>query len=261
MGELYGVIFFIYGICIGSFLNVVIYRVPLEKNIAKGRSYCPNCNKQLSAIELIPVVSWIIQGAKCKGCKNKISFIYPAIELITGILFLLAYLKYGLSVETFIYIIFWSMLLVIAIIDLKSKYIYDMTLVVTIVPIVILSLFTDTNIINQLISAVACFGVYFCIYKIAFRYYGQEAFGFGDVLLIGIVGYTVQLNLIYLTIFLPVYIALVFFVVALIYTKISNSKTKIDRKLEMPFGPAIALSAFILTYFNSQAESLLGLFF
>ncbi len=261
MKEFTSFIFFIYGLCIGSFLNVVIYRVPLEKSVAEGRSFCPKCKKQLTALELIPVVSWVIQGRKCKGCKEPISFIYPLIELSVAILFLVAYLSYGLTVTTFIIIIFWSMLLVIGIIDFQTKYIFDNTLLVTIIPIFILSFFCDFNIKSQLISAVGCFVIYFLVYKIAYKYYGQEAFGFGDVLLIGVVGYVVNLELIFLTIFLPVYVAIVFYICYLISSKIKKSSEKIDRKFEMPFGPSIATSGFILTLFQEQAQSFLSIFF
>ncbi len=261
MRELIAFIFFIYGLCIGSFLNVVIYRVPLEKSVAGGRSFCPKCKKQLSAIELIPVVSWVIQGRKCRGCKEPISFIYPLIELTVAILFVVAYLSYGLTVTAFIMIIFWSMLLVIGIIDFQTKYIFDSTLIFTIIPIFILSFFTDYNIKNQLISAFGCFLIYFLIYKIAYKYYGQEAFGFGDVLLIGIVGYVVNLQLIFLTIFLPVYVAIVFYIGYLINSKLKKNNEDIDRKFEMPFGPSIAVSAFLLTLFQEQAQSFLSIFF
>ncbi len=261
MKEITGFIFFIYGLCIGSFLNVVIYRVPLEKNIAEGRSFCPKCKKKLTALELIPILSWLLQGRKCKGCKEHISFIYPLIELVVALIFLLGYVYFGLTVKTFIMIIFWSMLLVIAIIDLQTKYIFDSTLVATFVPIFILSFFTDYNIISQIISAVSSFIVYFLIYKIAYKYYGQEAFGFGDVLLIGVVGYVVDISLIFLTIFLPVYIAIFFYIIALVVNKVKKANVDMGRKFEMPFGPAIATSAFLLTAFQEQAQGFLLIFF
>lgn len=260
MVEFYATVFFIYGICIGSFLNVVIYRLPLEKSLG-GRSGCPNCNRQIKAIELIPVFSWVFLGGKCKGCKQKISFIYPLIELTVGGLFVLAYLQYGLSVMTFIMIIFWSMLLVIAIIDLQTKYIFDITLIVTIAPIIILSFFTDYNVVSQLISSAVCFGFYLLIYKAAYKYYGREGFGFGDVYLIGVVGYVVNIRYMYLTIFLPMYIAVIFYIVTMLYFKISKSDVKVDRKYEMPFGPAIATSAFFLTVNTAWAEQFMTRFF
>ncbi len=206
-------------------------------------------------------MSWVIQGRKCKGCKEPISYIYPLIELVVAVLFLVAYLNYGLTVTTFIMIIFWSMLLVIGIIDFQTKYIFDNTLLVTIIPIFILSFFGDYNVKNQIISAIGCFILYFLIYKIAYKYYGQEAFGFGDVLLIGVVGYVVNLELIFLTIFLPVYIAILFYIGYLVSNKFKKSNKEINGKFEMPFGPSIAVSAFLLTFFQEQAQSFLSIFF
>lgn len=255
------IIFFIYGVCIGSFLNVVIYRMPIEKNIAKGRSFCPKCNKQLTAIELIPILSWLVQSGKCRNCKTKISVIYPVIELCIGLLFILAYSLYGVSIYTFIVIIFWSMLVVIGIIDYKTKFIYDSTLIATILPIFILSLFNDTNVINQCISAFICFFIYFLIYKIAYKFYGREAFGFGDVLLISIVGYVVNIKLIYLTIFLPSYIAILLYLLNLFFSRFFNKNRILDFKTEIAFGPSIAISGFILTVFSAEAGNILNFIF
>lgn len=258
MREFTALIFFIYGICIGSFLNVVIYRVPLEKSVAEGRSFCPNCKKKLTWIELIPLFSWIFQGGKCKGCKQPISIMYPLIEFTVGVLFVIAYLKFGVTAMTFIMIIFWSMLLVISVIDFQTKYIYNSTLIFTIVPIFALSFFTDMNVAKQVISAVICFVIYFLIYKIAYKVYGREGFGFGDVLLIGVVGYVVDIKLMFFTIFLPVYVAIIYYIIGVIYTKFIKKKdVKIDGKFEMPFGPSIATSAFLLTLFSEEAQNIL----
>lgn len=254
-------IFFVYGICIGSFFNVVIYRLPIGKSFVKGRSFCPKCKKQLKTIELIPILSWVIQGGKCKNCKEEISVIYPLMEFLIGILFALAYVVYGFSIYTFIMIIFWSMLVVIAIIDFRTKFIYDNTLIATMVPILVLSLFSDINIGQQLLSAFICFSVYFLIYKVAYRYYGREAFGFGDVLLIGIVGYVVELKLIYLTIFLPAYVAIFAYLLGICRNKLNKRGITVDWKIEIPFAPSIAISGFILTLFSSGAESFLKIIF
>ena len=80
---------FIGGLCIGSFLNVIIYRFPNNLSIIKPRSFCPSCNTQLTWRENIPFISWFIQGGKCKTCKTTISFRYPLIELLTGFLFII----------------------------------------------------------------------------------------------------------------------------------------------------------------------------
>ena len=80
---------FIAGLCIGSFLNVIIYRFPNDLSIIKPRSFCPKCKTQLTWRENIPFISWLIQGGKCKTCRTTISFRYPLIELFTGFLFII----------------------------------------------------------------------------------------------------------------------------------------------------------------------------
>ncbi len=80
---------FISGICIGSFLNVIIYRFPNNLSIIKPRSFCPKCNIKLTWRENIPLISWLIQRGKCKTCKTTISFRYPLIEILTGFLFII----------------------------------------------------------------------------------------------------------------------------------------------------------------------------
>ena len=81
----YSIIFFILGTIFGSFLNVVIYRVPINESIVHGRSHCPKCNHVLSPLELIPVISFIFLGGKCKECKTTISLRYPLIETLPGV--------------------------------------------------------------------------------------------------------------------------------------------------------------------------------
>src|SRR5690625_6612058 len=100
MFDLYWLItFFIVGIVFGSFFNVIGLRLPKNIPFHTGRSYCPNCEKRLHWYELIPVASYILQRGKCNGCKEKISPLYPTMELVTGILFSLSYMTYGFQVE------------------------------------------------------------------------------------------------------------------------------------------------------------------
>src|ERR1043166_873739 len=86
------------GACIGSFLNVVIHRVPLEESIVFPNSRCPSCGAVIAFYDNIPVVSWLMLGAKCRGCKERISFRYPAVELLTALLFVAVAMHDGLSV-------------------------------------------------------------------------------------------------------------------------------------------------------------------
>ena len=124
-----GLFFFILGLIVGSFLNVVIYRYNTGRSV-NGRSGCLSCGKKLKASELIPVISFIFLRAKCSGCGTKISFQYPLVELVTGFIFLFLSLNYW-GLELILLLIIFSILVVIFTYDLKHKIIPD-TLVFTI---------------------------------------------------------------------------------------------------------------------------------
>jgi len=95
--EMVTVFIVVFGLMIGSFLNVCIYRIPKKESIVIPRSHCPHCNHQLRVWENIPVISFLMLKGLCSSCKNKISFRYPIIELLTAILLLMAYFRFGLS--------------------------------------------------------------------------------------------------------------------------------------------------------------------
>lgn len=110
----------ILGLCIGSFLNVCIYRIPIQMSIAKGSSICPTCNTPLKALDLIPVFSFLFLRGKCRHCKSKISIIYPVIELLCAALFVLSFYVFGMNVLTLFAWAFISVLIVASAIDIKT---------------------------------------------------------------------------------------------------------------------------------------------
>lgn len=150
------IIFFVLGIIIGSFLNVVIFRYNTHRSFG-GRSGCMTCQKQLSWYELFPIFSFLVLKGRCKGCKTRISLQYPLVELITGIIFAGLFLKFqgiffldtvGFSVAYAYYAGIFSLLLVIAVYDLKHKIIPDiLALVLGIVSFLGLFFFSN-NIFN-----------------------------------------------------------------------------------------------------------------
>lgn len=113
-------IFLILGLCIGSFLNVCIYRIPKHEDIVKLPSHCMSCGRQLKWYELVPVFSFLIQGGKCRGCKTKLSIQYPIIELLNGILYSFVVIKYGFTVQALLYCLLASCLIVISVIDWRT---------------------------------------------------------------------------------------------------------------------------------------------
>ena len=117
---LFYLIIFIYGLVIGSFLNVVIYRLPKGENIAVVRSHCMSCGYQLKWYDLIPVFSYLVLGGKCRKCKTRLSIQYPLIELLNGSLYLIVFVRFGVSMDSLLYCLLFSALLALSVIDFRT---------------------------------------------------------------------------------------------------------------------------------------------
>lgn len=115
------IIFGLYGVVIGSFLNVLALRLPLKESVTLKRSHCMTCGHTLSWYELFPLFSYIFLGGKCRHCKSKISIQYPLVEGANGILYAILFLVHGISVETILYCLCASALLALSIIDWRTQ--------------------------------------------------------------------------------------------------------------------------------------------
>ena len=118
-------IFFLFGLIIGSFLNVCITRIPDGVSIVSPSSRCPTCNTPIKPYDNVPLVSWLILRGKCRNCSAPISVMYPAIELLTGLLFVACYLTFGLSAETLKWLFFLSLIIVLTITDVRIRILPD----------------------------------------------------------------------------------------------------------------------------------------
>lgn len=114
------IIVFVYGITIGSFVNVCIYRIPKKENIVNVRSHCMQCGYQLKWYDLVPLFSYVFLGGKCRKCKTKISVQYPIIEAVNGILYMLVFFINGWNAVSILYCLFASALLTLSIIDFRT---------------------------------------------------------------------------------------------------------------------------------------------
>ncbi|QCU03303.1 prepilin peptidase [Blautia sp. SC05B48] len=114
------IVIFIFGITIGSFLNVCIYRIPLHQSIVTVSSHCMTCGRKLKWYDMVPVFSWLLLGGKCRSCKSKISFQYPVIESLNGILYVVICLVNGMDLFSLIYCLMTSALLTLSLIDWRT---------------------------------------------------------------------------------------------------------------------------------------------
>ncbi|MBP3622371.1 MAG: prepilin peptidase [Lachnospiraceae bacterium] len=115
------IIFGLYGVVIGSFLNVLTLRIPLKESVTLKRSHCMTCGHTLSWYELFPLFSYIFLGGKCRHCKSKISIQYPLVEGLNGILYVIVFLVHGVSVETILYCLCASALIALSVIDWRTQ--------------------------------------------------------------------------------------------------------------------------------------------
>ena len=126
-----------FGSVIGSFLNVIAYRVPIKESIVKGRSHCTSCGKQILNRDLIPILSWIILGGKCRFCKSRISPRYMIVELISGLSFVGAYLALGLSTELIYAVILFPTLIILSLWDIDRQEIpYTCSIIIAVLGLI-----------------------------------------------------------------------------------------------------------------------------
>ena len=185
----------VFGLCIGSFLNVVIYRVPLHMNIAHPASHCPKCDYQLKWYDNIPVLSYLLLGGRCRSCREKISPRYTAVELLNAVLwFLSAWIFWEKSpVFALISMAAVSVFICICFIDLEHMLIFDRFQLI-LLALGILALFFDPSPaplggwLSHLIGGAAGFGSLWLIAFAAEKILHRDALGGGDIKLCGVAG-------------------------------------------------------------------------
>lgn len=178
------IVVFLYGIIIGSFLNVLIYRLPKKENIVTTRSHCMSCGYQLKWYDLIPLFSYLALGGKCRKCKTKLSVQYPLIEALNGVLYLVVFTRYGLSIDSLLYCLLFSALLALSVIDFRT-YEIPVGFNYFILALGLVRVATDyTNWLQYVIGLVAVSFVLYLIYQIS----KGAAIGGGDVKLMAATG-------------------------------------------------------------------------
>ena len=230
--DVIGIYLFIVGLFFGSFYNVVATRLPKNESIIKPGSHCENCKHRLTWYELIPVFSYIFLKGKCKKCKIKLSIQYPLVEILTGLLFMVSYLIFGVSYDTLISIVLVSLVILIFISDIKYYVILDEALIVA----GVLLLLTNT------LYGVCLFIIMLVVKLSGDKVFKKESLGWGDVKLSLIAGMVLGLYLGTVYIFLGAFIALPYSI--LLCIKKGNGM--------IPFGPFLGVSLLIV-YWNGTA--------
>lgn len=234
----YTVICFLFGIVLGSFYNVVGYRLPRNESLVYPSSHCTCCNHKLGILDLFPIFSYLLLGGKCRYCGNKISLFYPIFECITGILFALSYHIFGFTIDFVITLIFISTLLIVIISDYQTMIIPDELLAFSII-LLLPCIWIQTGWSGLGIAIVEGFGSFilmFLIKKIGDFMFKKESMGGGDIKLMFLFGIVLGFEMSAVSIFIASFIGLPVSL-WILYKKKNH---------EMPFGPFLAVAAIII---------------
>lgn len=202
LNTLLTIVSFVVGAMVGSFLNVCVYRLPKGESIVHPRSKCPQCEKPIAWYDNIPIVSWLLLGAKCRNCKTPISWQYPLVEAITAVLFAGVYLRYGMSIATPVYMLLTAGLVLVTFVDLTDWTIPNevtfpgiplgliCALVVMFYPNSNFVVFgpPDVPIFSALLGVLVGGGILYLLDKAALAVLGKRGMGFGDVKLLAMLG-------------------------------------------------------------------------
>ena len=260
---------FIFGSIVGSFLNVCIYRMPLGESVVWPRSHCPKCQKRIPGYDNIPFISFILLGGKCRFCKEKISLRYPLVELLTAVMLVVLFNRYGLTYDFFFYMVLLWVLIISTFVDIKHRIIPDEVSIGGMIVGFILSVirglstsplhFSLKPMVNSLLGILVGGGIIYLTGKIFDLVYFKllkkppiqgetESMGGGDVKLLAMIGAFMGWQRALLTFFLAPFLAIVIGVINLV--------TKKDHTI--PYGPFLSLGALIALFW---AEKILGFIF
>ena len=239
----------------GSFANVCIYRLPLDKGVVSGRSYCPKCKKQITWKDNIPIISYFLLNGKCRKCKKPISSQYALVEFLSILFFTVIYFLYGITLTTLLLMILSLSFIIIFFIDLKH-FIIPNEITFSMMALGFLKSFDPNlnslfpNYINSLIGGLLGYGIIWSIIYFYKQVRKKEGMGLGDAKLLSAIGFWFGWFSIPFVIFLSSLIALLSVAPSLI-----NKSKKFSSQI--PFGPYIILGTLIYLIFESNIRSII----
>ncbi len=265
---------FIFGTLVGSFLNVCIYRLPKDASIIKPRSFCPECKTGIKWYENIPLLSYLALRAKCSNCRTSIPFRYFFVELLSGLFFLILYLKFGLSLIFAKFIFLFCLLIVVSFIDLKYHAIPAYLCFLGIAWGLVCSLIVSIQIMKSGPLALSALpivrdfkGLIFGFgFAYLFKFFGdvgldlylkfrkkesiegeKESLGLGDVDFMGMIGVFLGIKAVILVFFLAPFVAVAYSIFALIFKKSHL----------IPYLPYLSLATIIVFFWGDKILNLI----
>ena len=243
---LVNIFIFIFGALIGSFLNVLIHRLPREESIVFPSSHCPKCNAPIKWYDNIPIISYLLLRSKCRNCHAPISIRYPIVEFITALSFLLIYSFFGHTAHMGFsaYAFFTSLMIVAIFADLENEIIPDEIIIIGI-PAGLLWQWFSGDIAASVLGCAFGFSTLFLISQIGKWIFKKEALGYGDLKLAGLMGIWLGPEKLILALFIGYFLGALWSLM-LLSLKIKKMGDYI------PFGPWLCLGALISLFFGRE---------
>jgi leader peptidase (prepilin peptidase)/N-methyltransferase len=245
MGQLaMGIAVFAFGLCVGSFLNVCIYRLPAAKSIVFPGSRCPVCETPIRFYDNVPVLSYLLLRGRCRQCRSSISIRYPAVELMTGLFSLALFVKFGLSAQSVVYFAFIAVLLVITFIDIDHRIIPNVLSLPGILVFFCAALAVPSMTwLDSLMGVVVGGGSLMLVAATYYLLTRKEGMGVGDIKLLAMIGAMIGWKGVLFTIFVSSAVGTLVGLAVMI-------ATRQNLKLAVPFGPFLAIGAVTYIFFG-----------
>jgi leader peptidase (prepilin peptidase)/N-methyltransferase len=274
--------FFLFGLLIGSFLNVCITRIPAGVSIVAPGSRCPECGSSIKAYDNVPVLSWILLRGKCRNCHTPISAMYPTIEFVTALLFVACYLSFGLSLATLKWLFFSSILVVLIVTDYRERILPDLVnwfgvglgiaFAIRVPPAdgiarMLLGRHFGTalprwtpGVLDALLGAILCGGLLWAAAIFYRLVRGREGMGFGDVKMMFMVGTFLGVRGAFLTILLGTLLGTIIGVGVILVLFASGWKSSLaQRASKMGLGGVASLRWAIASRYQLPLGTFLGI--
>lgn len=239
---------FVFGTIFGSFYNVVGDRLSREESIVTPRSHCPHCNHFLTPVELIPIISYLIQGGKCKNCHEKIPVIHPIYEFLCGIMFALTYYVFKFTPNFWLTLTLLSVILIIFVSDIEYMIIPDEVILVGAIMLFVerLCFYGVHNALKGFFYGLLASLTLYAIKRMGDKIFKRESMGGGDIKLMLLFGMTIG----YVGSLCSVVIG------SFVGLPIAYYVIKTNKSHEIPFGPLLGIGAIIVMFFSINMDTI-----
>lgn len=262
LDTLFLILSFVMGMMIGSFLNVCVWRLPRNESVVRPRSRCPKCGTLIAWYDNLPVLSWLALGARCRTCREPISWQYPLVELLTGVLFALVYWKFGMTLASPVYMLLVAGLVLVTFVDLADWTIPNEVTYPGIplgLALGAVGMFFPstglivTNVFDALLGAFLGGGILYALDKLALAVWKKPGMGFGDVKLLAMMGAFFGWKSIFVIVMIS---SLLGSIVGVTLLAVQRKKGEDMKGHYLPFGPYLAAAGVLFLFFGPEIIAL-----